>query len=469
MKYSRTSIVFCLALLTLLITLTGSVFAVKEYMNAQIVTPVSGSLAIAVSQGNDDEVIVVDTQSGQIRSVVQDQGALSNPLWDNQGKRLVYNSSAFHVAILDLETGIANRLHEFGGYDFDNPFYPLGWSSDNQNILYLTVEIGWPELTFTVYLVDVDSKDLSALWTIETPSILTEVTPPSGAKAVAVYRVNAMTRNPVYDNWVVVQLEGFDSELLEEPNHLPDHNPYPTAYVNTLWNYQSGQMVNLDGLVSGKISSEGIAWSKYGDKLLIDSYDFPRSETYISFLAFSPNGTISVLESATRQDTAETWLGVSWLDVGDLLFTQLVDGTSDPYTFVYNIAEIIDGQWYETEFMKIVGRDFKNFEGFDWYIRATEAEKRTLTCIFDQTLTSRLELGEDGRVAVNDGTPRELRSEPGTDKDIIAQISEGTQFDVIGEPWCANGYRWWQIQLADDTIGYAAEADKAVYFLENVD
>lgn len=54
-------------------------------------------------------------------------------------------------------------------------------------------------------------------------------------------------------------------------------------------------------------------------------------------------------------------------------------------------------------------------------------------------------------VTDNDGTLDELRSTPGTDSDIIAQMPEGTEFDVVGEPWCVNGSRWWQIQLTDDT------------------
>jgi hypothetical protein len=48
----------------------------------------------------------------------------------------------------------------------------------------------------------------------------------------------------------------------------------------------------------------------------------------------------------------------------------------------------------------------------------------------------------------------------------VALMAEGTPFDVIGGPWCADGYRWWQLQLADGTQGWSAEADTSGYFLE---
>ena len=49
------------------------------------------------------------------------------------------------------------------------------------------------------------------------------------------------------------------------------------------------------------------------------------------------------------------------------------------------------------------------------------------------------------------------------------RLPEGMAFDVVGGPACINGdsyYRFWQIELADGTVGWAAEADNDDYFME---
>jgi|GEM_PF-3106562 len=77
---------------------------------------------------------------------------------------------------------------------------------------------------------------------------------------------------------------------------------------------------------------------------------------------------------------------------------------------------------------------------------------------------SRLSIGMNARVTFTDGTPLRVRANPG--EAIITSIAEGTEFTIIGGPLCLDGYTWWQIELADGTIGWSAEGDSEDYYIE---
>jgi hypothetical protein len=44
----------------------------------------------------------------------------------------------------------------------------------------------------------------------------------------------------------------------------------------------------------------------------------------------------------------------------------------------------------------------------------------------------------------------------------------GDRADGAG-PWCADEYRWWQLELDDGMMGWSAEGDTENYFLEPVE
>jgi hypothetical protein len=71
-----------------------------------------------------------------------------------------------------------------------------------------------------------------------------------------------------------------------------------------------------------------------------------------------------------------------------------------------------------------------------------------------------------GRVTITDGTPTRLRSAADLYSEQVTLMAEGTPFTVLDGPTCADGYRWWQLQLDDGTTGWAAEASPDEYFLE---
>jgi hypothetical protein len=66
------------------------------------------------------------------------------------------------------------------------------------------------------------------------------------------------------------------------------------------------------------------------------------------------------------------------------------------------------------------------------------------------------------------GTPLRLRAEPSLDAAEIMQMPGGTEFNILAGPVCENAdlyYRFWQVQLDDGTVGWAAEADSEAYFM----
>jgi hypothetical protein len=93
-------------------------------------------------------------------------------------------------------------------------------------------------------------------------------------------------------------------------------------------------------------------------------------------VSFSPDGSVSAIESANTTRNVEFWLGA-----GNLMFGWNLD--PDTNVLVYYIGEIVNGVWHETEFLRLDRSVFFNIAGGDWYISASVEEKQMLTHLFD--------------------------------------------------------------------------------------
>ncbi len=78
----------------------------------------------------------------------------------------------------------------------------------------------------------------------------------------------------------------------------------------------------------------------------------------------------------------------------------------------------------------------------------------------------RLEVGGRGRVTFTSGLPVRIRATPGLGGAFVANMAEGTEFDVIGGPECADGFVWWQVRTPTGITGWSAEGDPGEYYLE---
>lgn len=76
----------------------------------------------------------------------------------------------------------------------------------------------------------------------------------------------------------------------------------------------------------------------------------------------------------------------------------------------------------------------------------------------------RLTVGGQARVTFTDGSNLNVRTEPAGS--LLTQIAEGSVVNVIDGPVCADGYLYWNIQVADDLSGWSAEGGSGVYWLE---
>ncbi len=73
-------------------------------------------------------------------------------------------------------------------------------------------------------------------------------------------------------------------------------------------------------------------------------------------------------------------------------------------------------------------------------------------------------IGDRGQVAIGDGIGSHIQTQPAQQPDLI-YLNEGDQFDIVGGPSCANGFRWWQVRVQGIT-GWIAEGDEYGYWLE---
>lgn len=77
----------------------------------------------------------------------------------------------------------------------------------------------------------------------------------------------------------------------------------------------------------------------------------------------------------------------------------------------------------------------------------------------------RLTVGSAGIVSFTDGRPLNVRASASLAGALVGQLPEGSAFQVIDGPACADNIYWWQIQ-ADALTGWIAEGVDTEYFVE---
>ncbi|MCB9453324.1 MAG: PD40 domain-containing protein [Anaerolineaceae bacterium] len=307
-------------------------------------------------------------------------------------------------------------------------------------------------LRYSLQLMDVTNGTLTSLLSYESGQLLDNLPLPPGVNRVEFESVASITRNPIYDKWIALRLSGRIPDQID-----PDSGDKVSTAVNILYNYETGQVISLDQLFSEVIFTNPFVWRSDGRRLIVTTFD-----NMVHVVAFHISGTdwsAEVVDSAPTTDFVNDWIGA-----GDLLLMSSLDAGSGDSQFY--IGEIVNGALYNTQFMLLSGNVFSSVLEGHWYLTASEAEKRELSCLFDQTLPTQLQIGSRARVAFTDGTSSRLRSEPGIEGAEVTLMPEGTEFDIIDGATCIDGYRWWQLELDNAVIGWAAEADTTEYFLE---
>lgn len=87
--------------------------------------------------------------------------------------------------------------------------------------------------------------------------------------------------------------------------------------------------------------------------------------------------------------------------------------------------------------------------------------------------TSRLKVGDHGRITFLDGSTTRLRSAPEAGENVLSNLAEGTEFDVVDGPVCyprpgrSDAYIYWKVMVPSvNKVGWLAEGDQKSYYLE---
>lgn len=79
---------------------------------------------------------------------------------------------------------------------------------------------------------------------------------------------------------------------------------------------------------------------------------------------------------------------------------------------------------------------------------------------------SRLHVGDKAYISYDPPLPNRVRTQPGTDGNILGYLDVGEQMEIIGGPVCVNNWIWWRVKsLAKDLTGWTAEGDDKAYWL----
>jgi hypothetical protein len=84
----------------------------------------------------------------------------------------------------------------------------------------------------------------------------------------------------------------------------------------------------------------------------------------------------------------------------------------------------------------------------------------------NEAIPSHIRTSYLARVPFEGGKATNLREKPSTTSQLIQRMPLGTSFYVIGGPQCSEGYTWWQLWIAGNSVGWAAEGNSDGYFIE---
>lgn len=419
---------------------------------------ISGNLTGTVVGPGDNQLLLVDTFSGSLDVLLQiDLGALS-PVWRPDGNAFAFLNFLNVPAVSVYDLTIRSFADVLTTPDYFS--YPQAWSPDNSQLLSISYSRTNGVVQYQLQRINVSDGVTTPLFTYLVDNPTSDVPLPPGVTNFNLSGIEQARWNPIYPEWILVQLDGYDNNLRDQVSGNP------SSIVSTfLYNLQTAEKLSLDALFSARIKMIPIQWSADGRYLVMETDEALSTTAIVSFQNVNGVWSLQVVASVRTLDDA----AIDWLGVSDLLLTSAADDATDDD--VYHIAQIINGTWFSTEFFRLPAATFQRAGDEAWHITASEEEKQALTCLFDQALSTQLAIGTRARVNFTTGVPLRLRAEPSIVAAEIQQMPEGTEFNVIGGDACDNAdlyYRFWQVQLDDGTIGWAAEANNTNYFIEPI-
>ena len=459
-----------LIVLIILICVTLSVWGQSPIV--EIITPVSGKVAftnrlLSYDGQAQNQLFILNTASGEIQ-IIDDSvwgihgagGVGGSPYWNSTGDQILYSifpslQSPLQLRLLDVTSMSSSLIREEIGISAE------GWHGDK----IITTVLSPPDpRIYSIYQLDLTSGENrfvdqfiedASIANLPTLNLSQDI-----ASDRCISRVNHIEWNPVYTDWIMIEIP--THSCIEEIIYEPIYEE--TVTLTFIYNISTHEILSINGVIGQYDTTYGSKWSSDGNYLFIEAYD-GNNPTITFIVGFDP---FLVNKLTIRQTTAIDIDLTDWLTVSDL-FISVENNLGSAEDIIFYITQLNEDTFNQVEFFRLPRSTFVLFGGigpFDWVYLGDEAEAAELSCIFDETLPTRLEIGAQAQVAFTDGTPSRLRSEPSTWGDVVQSLPEGTAFEIIGGYMCGSGYRWWQVQLADGTQGWIAEASETEYWIE---
>lgn len=255
--------------------------------------------------------------------------------------------------------------------------------------------------------------------------------------------------------------------------------------------------INAQRQASGTLSFDLLRYLPAGDGWKAEILDLGADKSYITVLQVDPSGILWLLaqDQLVRFDPAQNARQAHNLpaaltnkDITSLaiapdgsiwLMTHLGLVRFDPIQTAWTVYSQTDTPFAERISSFDIAPDgtlWFGQRGSLFHFSPVEPAAIQVTApafVCPQAPPIRLSLGAPARVAISDGIPLNIRSQPQIADNVIATLPEGAEIEIIGGPQCFprptqnDALVFWQIRAPSTGVsGWAAEGDAAGYFIE---
>ena len=208
--------------------------------------PVDGLYARTSDIGQPaSQLGIVDIVNATWMPIQVPYSSRSRPLWSPGGESIAYSIIGAHSAVLEVDSGTNTFTTEAitGGLTPFDLNYVRGWSADGQSLAITYAQVGSLSSLVKLYDVDLITHTAQEIRQWYTDEQVTNMPLPPDATSVQLTGGARIERNPVFDDWFIMQFggSGFYSTFdIGEP---------VSADINVLWNFSTNEYISLDALV----------------------------------------------------------------------------------------------------------------------------------------------------------------------------------------------------------------------------
>lgn len=166
---------------------------------------------------------------------------------------------------------------------------------------------------------------------------------------------------------------------------------------------------------------------------------------------FSPNERVRLLVYTSSSDKPLSSSLTAWseyyVDKKGQLIIKIANGLSGNYFAIGDISGVNRNSGYDS-----------------LAVTTSSSSSNTTSC--NNSLPSRLQVGEYAYVATDPPLRQRVREKAKTSSSIVGLIPPGNPMKILDGPKCADGWAWWKVQSIEDPklIGWTSEGDD-VYWL----